>query len=57
MSDVNDLKTVIESIINNPAQLNKIKSNIYGNYKIITIEQQVLAYVDIYSKAQRKVAE
>jgi len=53
MSNANDLKVVIESIINNPAQLNEIKTNMYKNYKIITIEQQVLAYIDIYTEALR----
>ena len=57
MSNVNDLKSVIEDIINNPIQLNEIKLNMYNDYKIITIEQQVLAYIDIYSKAKREAAE
>jgi glycosyltransferase involved in cell wall biosynthesis len=54
MSNVNDLKAVIENIINKPEQLNEIKLNMYRNYKIITIEQQVIQYVDVYLEALRK---
>lgn len=50
MSNVDDLQKVIESIIQNPTKLNKIKYNMYKNYRVITIEQQVLQYVDIYKK-------
>lgn len=51
MSNDNDLKNIIEQIIDNPIKLNKIKENMYQNYEVITIEQQVLAYLDIYENA------
>ena len=55
MSSVSDLRRVANQIINNPIQLNEIKKNMYKNYKVITIEQQVLAYIDIYKNALRNV--
>lgn len=51
MSSVESLKKVIEDIIANPAVLNTIKANMYSNYKVITIEQQVLSYIGIYNQA------
>jgi len=54
MSNAKDLKIVIENIINEPTQLNEIKSNMYKSYKIITIEQQVLAYLGLYSETLGK---
>jgi len=50
MSNLVSLKQVIEDIITNPTGLNGIKSNMYNNYKVITIEQQVLSYIDIYNQ-------
>ncbi|QSZ40926.1 glycosyltransferase [Sulfurimonas aquatica] len=54
MSNVNDLRKVVEQIIDNPVKLNKIKTNMYKNYQVITIEQQCLAYRDIYLNALGK---
>ena len=51
MSNAMSLKSVVEEIISNPTMLNDIKSNMYNDYKIITIEQQVLSYIDIYEQA------
>lgn len=51
MSNAASLKKVIEDIITDPTVLNSIKSNMYNNYKVITIEQQVLSYIDIYDRA------
>jgi len=50
ISDSNDLKKVVEDIIENPTKLNDIKYNMYKNYNVITLEQQVLSYIDIYQK-------
>jgi glycosyltransferase involved in cell wall biosynthesis len=50
MSNTASLKRVVKDIIANPASLNAIKSNMYNNYKVITIEQQVLSYIDIYER-------
>ena len=45
-----DLRKVIEQIASNMGQLNEIKKNMYKNYKIITIEQQCLAYRELYTQ-------
>lgn len=48
MGNSNNLTKVLEDILEHPKQLNVIKRNMYNNYKVITIEQQVLAYLDLY---------